>query len=481
MGMQVNAEVILRLLDDVAGTSSRTEKERLLSAAIGNELVQRVMKAAYDPFVTYGLTPERVAGEGEFDLENKYTWEMLHDLSTRALTGNMARVCVADVMRTSTSATAEILWRILSKDMRAGFTANTLNRIKPGFIPVFEVMLSHKYEPKRIKKWPVAVEPKLDGLRTICMVQNGEAKFYSRTGKEFQALAHLGPRVVEWLNSVVYQLTMNMSQPSPKSAYLSWFGYDYLPPAPLEKLSFVLEGEAIGGGFAETSGAVRRKSEEAAGVEYHVFDCIPYAVFTGVTSWRQPQIERRRFLSHCAAHLPTSSPIRLVPREIANSHEEVIAIYERYRDTPLAAYLARDIDPEKRLEKFEALKAVIGDHPLEGAIVKPLDGLYEKKRSYAWLKMKASETEDLRVIGAFEGEGKYAGKLGGLIVDRNGVEVRVGGGFSDAQRVEMWNNPSAYIGRLAEVEYHEVIQDSGSLRHPRFVRWRDDKDREAAE
>ncbi|MER9496402.1 hypothetical protein NKI86_32140, partial [Mesorhizobium sp. M0320] len=90
---------------------------------------------------------------------------------------------------------------------------------------------------------------------------------------------------------------------------------------------------------------------------------------------------------------------------------------------------------------------------------------------------------------------KLEGGFGGYLVDRKGVEVRVGGGFSDPLREECLEAcqkattgqelvvergvKKRYFegGRLVEVEFHEVTPD-GSLRHPRFIRFRDDKDGE---
>ena len=66
------------------------------------------------------------------------------------------------------------------------------------------------------------------------------------------------------------------------------------------------------------------------------------------------------------------------------------------------------------------------------------------------------------------------GMLGGFIGNFNGVEVRVGSGLSDNDRVDFWGRREQIRGDLMEVEYHEVTPD-GSLRHPRFARFRDDK------
>jgi ATP-dependent DNA ligase len=105
------------------------------------------------------------------------------------------------------------------------------------------------------------------------------------------------------------------------------------------------------------------------------------------------------------------------------------------------------------------------------------------------MKMKAEETLDLTVVDAFEGTGKYEGKLGGLTVLHEGLRVNVGSGFSDQQREEFWelydedmqrrkecgdrgeDAVDTLLGAVAEVQYHEVTPD-GSLRHPRFVRFR---------
>lgn len=108
----------------------------------------------------------------------------------------------------------------------------------------------------------------------------------------------------------------------------------------------------------------------------------------------------------------------------------------------------------------------------EGLVLKTRYHRYQTKRSKDWLKIKLVESEDLPVVDTFEGEGKYTGMIGGLIVKRdNGVLVRVGSGLSDAQRKIM---PDDFIGRTAEVLYHEETPD-GSLRHPRLKCFREDK------
>lgn len=63
----------------------------------------------------------------------------------------------------------------------------------------------------------------------------------------------------------------------------------------------------------------------------------------------------------------------------------------------------------------------------------------------------------------------------GLYKDGKLVEIgRVASGLTDAIREDMANNPDNYIGHVVEVECMSTTKD-GALRHPVFVRMRDDK------
>jgi DNA ligase-1 len=110
----------------------------------------------------------------------------------------------------------------------------------------------------------------------------------------------------------------------------------------------------------------------------------------------------------------------------------------------------------------------------EGAMIKPLDGKYECKRSYTWQKSKVFESDEFKIIDFEEGDGKYKGTLGKVIVDVNGVAVGVGSGWTDADRSEIWGNKDRYLGSLIEVRYQEKTKDN-SLRFPTVKGFRIDK------
>jgi ATP-dependent DNA ligase len=94
-------------------------------------------------------------------------------------------------------------------------------------------------------------------------------------------------------------------------------------------------------------------------------------------------------------------------------------------------------------------------------------------------RVKQTFTMDYVVMDVLPGEGKHKGRMGalvcGLYEGRKLVEkVRVGGGWTDVERESIWKQPRTYIGRVLEVRGWQVFE-SGSMRHPNAVRFRDDK------
>ena len=87
-----------------------------------------------------------------------------------------------------------------------------------------------------------------------------------------------------------------------------------------------------------------------------------------------------------------------------------------------------------RSELDAKLKAVVAAGG-EGLVLQRRDALYAVGRSQTLLKYKPYDDAEARVVAYTSGTGKYAGKLGALVVRRpDGLQFRIGSGFSDAQR-----------------------------------------------
>jgi DNA ligase-1 len=124
------------------------------------------------------------------------------------------------------------------------------------------------------------------------------------------------------------------------------------------------------------------------------------------------------------------------------------------------------------------LDAAIADDQ-EGVMLNICEAPYEFKRTNNLLKVKKMSTLDLEIIGFEEGEGRLAGTLGAILVRyKNGNIVKVGSGFSDRLRIEIWASRDEWLGNICEIQYFEETTnaDGGeSLRFPVFKDYRPDK------
>jgi ATP-dependent DNA ligase len=111
----------------------------------------------------------------------------------------------------------------------------------------------------------------------------------------------------------------------------------------------------------------------------------------------------------------------------------------------------------------------------EGIVVKQPGATYQRRRGTIWQRIKKAITLDLRIVG-YEADRERPWLLGLLILDHEGVKVRVRAGFSDAERMALWTARDGLVGAVAEIEAQERTE-SGSLRSARYVRMRPDKSR----
>lgn len=107
----------------------------------------------------------------------------------------------------------------------------------------------------------------------------------------------------------------------------------------------------------------------------------------------------------------------------------------------------------------------------EGIMLRNPESVYAGVRSNDLLKVKNFVKDIFVIIGFTKGTGKYSQSLGNILirgmVDGKIVNARVGTGFTDLMRSEIWSNESKYLGKNISVIYLGVTPN-GSLRHPVF-------------
>ncbi len=427
-------------------------RQALEAATLGStnsQIFLGFLKACYNPYVTFGVKqiPESVGITGAENPWQDFN-ELMVQLSQRQLSGHAARDAIQSLMeRFDSEEWNTFLAPVLRRDMRAGISSTTINKIckKTDYeIPIFGCQLATNSEGRPEMKGTKRLEPKLDGVRALFMVipsDDGEITIicFSRNGKQFDNFGHIEEQIRDNFTKLVRACT----------------GVDQSRSL---VNGFVLDGEVIGNTFQELMRQARRKSDvQADDSVFNIFDIIPLADF-------------RR--GHWNAQLSKRIALLDAMRKVVDTMDNV----------ELLPHIMVDLDTaagKDQLMRYAQDNVKAG---FEGIMIKEMNAPYVCKRSTDWMKWKPVITVDLEVIGIEEGTGRNAGRLGALVCngvdDGKEITVNVGSGFSDSDRDNYWRDSNFIIGRTAEILCDVITQNQDgtySLRFPRFVRFRDDK------
>jgi DNA ligase-1 len=432
-------------------SDSRLHKEDVIrqaleAATLGSINAQTFLgftKACYNPYVVFGVKkiPDTV---GITDAENPWEEfnELMIQLCQRRLTGHAARDAIAEMSeRFNSEEWNNFLAPVLRRDLRAGISDKTINKIckKTDYeVPIFGCQLATNSEGRPEMRGIKRLEPKLDGVRVIMMVQIQDVDTvyvtsYSRNGKVFDNFGHIEQQIKD--NVAHY----------------------YKLPREFHN-GFILDGEIVGNSFQELMRQARRKENaQADDSVFHIFDILPIVDFNRGL-YHIPLYKRIELLDKMRPHIEQMSNVELLDS------------------------LSVDLDLSEGHDQLNRYAKDMVNLGYEGIMIKDVQSPYECKRNTFWMKWKPTITVDLTVVAIEQGTGRNSDRLGALVCegedDGKYITVNVGSGFSDEDRDSYWTHQSAIIGRTAEVLCDAVTQNqdgSYSLRFPRFVRFRDDK------
>jgi DNA ligase 1 len=424
-----------RVISSLEDHPSRLNKEAIIQAQAeaGNREFFEGLRLCYDSMITFGLKqiPEKKDEDGP-----GLDWDSFSLIVTgfvnRSFTGNLARDTVANMMKTATKAEWNGWYRrILIKDMRAGFSENTVNKVVekkyPHYaIPVFSCQLAHdsaNHEEKVVGK--KIIEVKLDGVRVITIVYpDGRVDQFSRNGKELVNFPH----VKEQLAKIAKGFTEPM----------------------------VLDGEIMSGSFQDLMKQIHRKSSAKANdAVLNLFDALPLAQFETGESATTQEARSEWLKTWFEANESALPNVTVVAQETV------------------------DLDTDAGQVRYKEINTMAIAGGYEGIMLKDATAGYKCKRSVAWLKLKPFIEVSLTVTAVEEGTGKNVGKLGAFVCegidDGRNIVVNVGSGFSDDDREAYWKARSEVVGKVVEVRADAITQNQDgtySLRFPRFLRFR---------
>lgn len=416
---------------EITASNSKKHKQDVLQKYKDDSVVHRYLKIAFDPYAVYGISTKKLHKSvpatsiiGIHSIFELFTYLTQHNTGTDQIVG----LCqdFLDGVAACDRESADLLEKLICKDLSIGCEAKTINSVVPGLIPTFEVQLAQKYfeKPERVEGKTFAITTKIDGGRIIAIKDPaGTVSFYTRAGQKYEGLVDLEAAFSDsiWPNGIVLdgEITIidDVGIPS-KEAY-------------------------------KKAMKITRSDGDKHGLKMKVFDILTYAEW--INQKCEHTYDQRRMLLNNLGYCYRSSYFELLP--------------ELYRGT----------DTSKILELLEEAIA----NKEEGVMINICDAMYEFGRTWNLMKVKKMNTLDLEVVDYEEGSGRLAGTLGAIHVRyKDGNIVKVGSGFSDELRRQIWSHEVMIVGKIVEIQYFEETTnaDGGiSLRFPVFKDFRPDK------
>ena len=428
-------KTIYEILEEVANTSSKNDKEAILKQHADNEVLKEVFRLTYSPTIKYYINAKTFPKGWEHEDFMNTSWdavfETLEQISSRKVTGYEAIDTVMCTLNSVDFRTADVMKRIILGDLRCGVGAQTINKIWKGLIvkpPRQGAKGCSEENLAKLAKKRKAIEMKADGAYLSYF-----SEFMTRSGMPVEL--------------------------EPLKLHLECGAFE----------GFAFEGEVIfdeSKASREDNGIVNKfvqntaSEEEKDGAIYLVWDCIEGSCYKPKGVDKTPNHERRETLeSMMSLYYTWCSDQNITPK---------IKLIERENFVTM----------ERAQEVFENYVR----NGFEGAILKDMDAPWKAvdKPSHC-VKMKRQDPADLLVVDVYEGTGKAKGSLGGVFLESSDGEIKTkaGSGFSDEQRKFYWDNPNDILGKVVEIEYEQVSMDSKtkqkSVTFPIFQKVRLDK------
>jgi len=407
-----------RLIIELNQTNSSNEKKNILKK---HPECKNILYYTYNPFRQFYVTSENLKKNPDLVEEpnNLDLYELLDTLAEREITGHQA-IAVTNGFIKQNLAYADIILRIIDRNLKTRTDAKLINKVWPGLIPSFDVALAQKFDDYADKidlendDWYAS--RKLDGVRVLTVIdESGSIKFFSRKGKEFFTL-----------DKVKKELELKLLKCKTGKGG-----------------SIVLDGEMCivdengNEDFTSMIKLIRRKD------------------FT---------VPNPKYKANKKLNTKLSSRLKVI------SYMKKQGIFDGGILDPVEQVKI------KNKEHLAAMTKEAVDSGWEGLIIRK-DVPYEGKRTNNMLKVKkfldAEYTVKDLVMGPIRyienGKEKEEEMLSAITIEHKGHPVSVGSGFSMDFRKQVYKNPNLLLGKVVTVVYFEETtnkQGTISLRFP---------------
>ena len=418
------------LFNDLRNTSKPAEKQRILTSYDSPEL-RELLRVTYDGFVLFNVSikPKDIPPASDKDLGELFDEvEAVLRFCENSNSAKQNREMVISLLEKLNFGSQELLVGVINKNWAVGVSSKAVIKWLPDLIRQFNVQLSNTYDPTKsshqLSEWLLSY--KLDGLRCIALRKENEWFLYSRKGKEFLTVNHLKPQLEK-----LYK----------KYSYTFFDGELYKHGLTFEEIQ--------GPVMAFTKGQVPE-------MEYHLF--VGGDVDKFLTSSDPNHVTVMENISYPCTHICGASVGLIGSNEIIDKVEEAF------------------------------------EQGYEGIMLRDPSILYDYKRSNALLKLKRSLLEESSeqnetmlsdcVVTRIEYKDNFPyiedGKLYTerllnkiWVLQENGIEGKVGSGYTLDFRRRYTERPWELIGMKVEIE-HQGWGANGRMRFARLFRTRED-------
>lgn len=432
-----------QFVDEITAQSGRNYKISILEKYKDDEDIKYLLNFIYNPYITTGIStksysrfhnnlcidsyPKNIFNSTREALEYLKVHNTSDDNTRELMFSYYINTHLYEVkilLETGKSVDLhELFYCIITKNIQLGVDVLTINKVIPNLIPTFNVQLANKYfdKPEIVEGKEFALTTKIDGGRIIAIKENGNVSFYTRAGQKYEGLVDLEN---DLLNLPIDNICFD------------------------GEITLLDKGNLTSKDQYKQTMKITRKDGEKHGVKMLVFDVMTSQQFKD-QKCESTYHERRSYLN------------KIFLENKLTYFENLPVLYEGNDTSEITKWLNYNIE-----------------HGEEGVMINILNARYEFKRSNNLLKVKKMNDIDLPILDFEEGTNRHTGKLGAIITEYKGCKLKVGSGFSDELRKEIWNNKEDYRGLTMVVQYFEETtnQQGGlSLRFPVFLDFRLDK------
>lgn len=415
------------MVRDLRATSSTIDKQGIIEDYCNHKsdaanFAKSILLYTYHPLWQYNVTSDNLKKKSHLrGRDFGHIYFLLNALMNRQVTGHDA-IGAVNTFIDSHPEYEELIHCIIDKDLKTRAGDKIINKAIPDHIPEFSVALADKYDPD-IVDWKDGwyVSRKIDGARCIAIVDdNGNASFYSRTGKSFDTLDIVSDGIKA-----------------------------------LGVTNIVLDGELClvdedgNEDFQGVMKELRKKDHTIKNPSFKIFDMVTHDEF---------------YSKKGKNNRPYSIRLSNLQEIMKKNTCKCLSVLEQ--------------DRVKNDDHFAEWTGKANSLGWEGVMLRS-DAPYKGKRSKDLLKYKNFFDDEYEVVDTEMGPFRYVldGKeheemmLSCVMIKHKGHTVRVGSGFSIEQRQEFYCNPCKILGKQITVQYFAESrnQDGGiSLRFPTF-------------